>query len=651
MSGCGFLAQALFIITCYILYARTGSQALLAQTLFMTPGLFLWLVVYLHGRQKRLAASEKEELEDIRKGRLSEEIFEEQQLDRMRAHTGLKIFEKYFVPAFSVILSGALAFLSFWNLNVVIRTETMEAMEPLAAVAGMAAVTFFGFLLGKYATGLAHSERYQLLRAPASYLMGNVLTGILLVIAYAMVHFGFPWLEVISAYLIPIFMGIIALEVLLNMVLDIYRPRLPDQEWRPAYDSRLLNLCAEPAGVFETFAAMLDYQFGFKISETWLYSFMQRAILPLLLIQIFALWSLSTLVVIQPGEAAFIERLGRPRLRSPDQEAGLPASLYKPGFHLKLPWPIETIRRIEADNIYRKTVGKLIYEDEPYLERTEMTEMEEETQVQRDENVILWRELHVEPNAGVEAQFLVPSLEEVEIEHAAPSLNLARLMARLHYRIRRDPSSGVDVQSAYNFYYRHEDPHRLIENLAFQTVCKIAASQNFLRWIHIEREEVSRRFARKLQESIDRLELGIDLVYAGLPSIHPPAAVAEAYESVINAYEQKETMINQGKREAVMMVKEAEGEAAERLNRAEAYAYELTEISEAEQSQFQVRLKAYDQAPQVYRFRQHFTAIEDVLAGHHLYIVPVTEKEVNIIDMKGRRPTDILDIDLEDSLR
>ncbi len=655
MSACGFFAQVVFIITCYALYSLTGSEgesnslALLAQTWFMVPGVFLWVVVYLHSRQQRLARVEKEEFEQLKKGRLSEEIFEDQELDRMRAHTGLQIFEKYLVPVFSGLLVVALGVLSWRRLVAVYGAAPAEMSDPLTAVAGMAAVTFFGFLLGKYAVGLARGKGLELLRAPASYLMGNVMTGLLLVVATAMVHFGIGWMETVAAYVIPAFMGVIAVEVAFNMVMDFYRPRVPDQPWRPAYDSRLLNLCAEPAGVFETFAAMLDYQFGFKISETWLYAFMRRAIMPLVVVWLVALWALSSLVVVNPGEAAFIERWGSPRVRESDRTAGLPASLYGPGMHLKLPWPIETARRFESDFIYSKHAGKLMYEDEPFLARTD--EGLEDAPLQQDEDIILWRELHVDPELGREAQFLVPSVVEVEREYGAPPLNIARLIARLHYRIKRGEDGNVDPRAAYSFYYLHGNPHRVLENLAFQSICRIAANQNFLNWIHIERREVSDRFAAMLQESIDRYDLGIELVYAGLPSVHPPAAVSRAYESVINAYEQKETMINQAERDRTRRVKDAEGEAARLLGRAQAYAYELQQVSEAEQLQFQRRLEAFRRAPDVYRARQHFSAIEDVLEGHRLYIVPVTEKEVNIIDLKGRRATDILDLDLERSVR
>ena len=47
---------------------------------------------------------------------------------------------------------------------------------------------------------------------------------------------------------------------------------------RALYDSRLVGVLAQPEGLVATAAQTLDYQFGFKVSETWFYQFLQRSI-------------------------------------------------------------------------------------------------------------------------------------------------------------------------------------------------------------------------------------------------------------------------------------------------------------------------------------------------------------------------------------
>ncbi len=73
-----------------------------------------------------------------------------------------------------------------------------------------------------------------------------------------------------------------AVEMLLTLLLEIYRPRLKGKIARPLYDSRVVGLLAQPESLFTTAAQALDYQFGFKVSETWFFQLLQKN-LPVLL--------------------------------------------------------------------------------------------------------------------------------------------------------------------------------------------------------------------------------------------------------------------------------------------------------------------------------------------------------------------------------
>ena len=77
-----------------------------------------------------------------------------------------------------------------------------------------------------------------------------------------------------------------AVETLVQLVLEIYRPRVKGKVERPLYESRLVGLLGQPEGLITTAAQALDYQFGFKVSETWFYRFFERALGWLLLLQV-----------------------------------------------------------------------------------------------------------------------------------------------------------------------------------------------------------------------------------------------------------------------------------------------------------------------------------------------------------------------------
>jgi regulator of protease activity HflC (stomatin/prohibitin superfamily) len=657
------MLQGVFLLVCWILSTQSGSAAVTAEMWHLMPGVLVWAVVWVHGRQRRLAREEREELEHLKQTRLSEEIFEETELDTMRASSSLLVLEKYFVPVITILLSGSLLFFTYRMTMSTLGVEELTVQQPLTVAVGMVMIGFVGFLIGKYAAGLAESREFALLRASGGYLLGNVIACVLIAVAMGLYHFGMTWGHAVVAWVIPAMMGLVGIELVLNLILDIYRPRVPGQERRPPYDSRLLGLFAEPGGVLKTVASTLDYQFGFKVSETWFYHFMERAIVPLLLIQLFALWLLSAVVVVDPSEAAFIETFGKPIVHPADTGKGLEASVFEPGFHLKWPWPISVARTVPAYTVQSIELGKVreTQERKPW-------QFDPTIRISEEEDVILWRERHIDPNEGYEVSFVVPSSELEEgdepgepqpveqpatapevapapVGEHAPEVNLARLKGILHFRLKTKEDGTVDEDAAFTYCYRQHDLEEHVEKLAYRALCRIAATQDFLRWIAQDRGETVGRFRRMVQEAADEAGLGIEVVYAGIPSVHPPAKTGGAFEGVVTALEQRESYVLQGEVADARMVEGAKADAQESLHQARGYRVRLVQNAEAERDQFTKRLEAYHKSPLVYMFRSYFDTIENTLSNQFLYVVPVTEQEVNIIDLQERLRPQLLELD------
>ncbi len=666
----GLVLQAIFALTCWVLSVQSGSRAVTAEMWHLAVGLVVWAAVLVHGRQRRLAREEREELEQLKETRLSEEIFEETELDTMRASRALLIFERYAIPVITVALSAGLLFLAYRVLSAAFASAALTVAQPVVVAVGMVFIAFGGFLIGKYSAGLAQSPRFRLLRAAGGYVLGNVIACVLIAISMALYHFDVTWGETVVTYAIPAIMSLVGVELLLNLVLDIYRPRVPGQERRPPYDSRLLGLFAEPGGVLKTVASTLDYQFGFKVSETWFYRFMERAIVPLVLIQLLALWLLSALVVVDPYEVAFVETLGTPYVSKADAARGLPASVFQPGFHLKWPWPFAVTRTVPAYKVQSVDVGKIYYPEESQHMAKGIATME-------DPDVILWRERHIDPAIGFEANFLVPSMaatqeeqkdipeesvvkkvEELAEEQAAevlpvseavaeaPEVNLARVVGEIHFRVRQKADGMVDEKAVFQYTYQQADTEEHLRKLAFRALCRIAATQDFIKWIAQERGETVERFEQMVRRAVAEKDLGVEVIFVGIAAVHPPPDTAGAYEDVVTALEEKHSAVLAGEIAQAQMVQGAKAHKAERVSQAEGYSAKTLANAEAEKDQFLVQLQAYKKAPMVYRFRRYFENVERALSDQKIYVVPVTASEVDIIDMQERLRPQLLDLDV-----
>ena len=100
---------------------------------------------------------------------------------------------------------------------------------------------------------------------------------------------------------------LVAIENLLSLIFEIYRPRVATEGARTLYESRLIGLLGQPQGIVTTVAQALDYQFGFKVSETWFYQFLEKALAKIILAQLAVLFVTTMVVIIDPHEKAVVE--------------------------------------------------------------------------------------------------------------------------------------------------------------------------------------------------------------------------------------------------------------------------------------------------------------------------------------------------------
>src|SRR5439155_4303660 len=132
-------------------------------------------------------------------------------------------------------------------------------------------------------------------------------------ITLAVAEAGFPIWDLYVARALVILLGILAVETLIGLVLEIYRPRIKGKAERSLYESRLVGLLGQPEGLITTAEQALDYQFGFNVSETWFYRlFVEKALAVLICLQILALFFSTCVVFIESGEQGLLERKGGP---------------------------------------------------------------------------------------------------------------------------------------------------------------------------------------------------------------------------------------------------------------------------------------------------------------------------------------------------
>ena len=610
----GLVNAAALLVACAVAAALAGyadSAAALTGAVYLGFGFVVAAVSGFQMRLERREALERLEYDEMMRERKDAALFEDTGEDTFIAKRSREQFERYLVPAFTVGL-----LLAQWGAVWLLWERLPEVGPPnlskaALAMAGFGVFSLILFLLGKYSAGLARTKDRRLLRPGGAYLLLGAMICLLVVLTEAGAWFGFERLDGQVARVLVVLLGLAGAESLVNLALEAYRPRGKGKADRLLYESRLVGLLGEPAGLVQTVAQALDYQFGFRVSETWFYKFLERSLGWLVLLQAGILLLSTTFVILEPQEVGIRERFGK---------AG--GKVLKAGLHFKLPWPIDRVYRHPAKEVQTFHIGYTVDEE------------------REKERTLLWTVVHYKE----EVNFLVASGEQEEgsAEEGTVPVNFLTAAIPVQYVI-KDKDEEIK-----NWFYKHSDAKGLLERIGYREVVRYLVNVDVLEIMSDGRRMAAAELQERIQQAADKAELGVEILFVGLQDIHPPVGeqrvtVAAAFEEVIGAVQEKEAAIMEAEAYEAEILPKAKAEAARLLSEAEAYRKARMESAKAAAAQFEQQGKAMAAAPNVFRSRKYFDVLANSLTNVRKYImIPDSVDEVFTIDLEDRIAQDLL---------
>ena len=632
----------------------------------LLSSVFIWFVLCLQFHQRALAEQEKLDVSQMSKGESTGTIFHsktERALFLDISQRRLKLFEKWFIPVFSGLIALYQLGIGFYLLKAIQSDTELVPQKPLLCAIFMTAIAFVSFLLSRYASGMSSQEYWKPLRAGGSILLCIAVLCFVAAIGLALAQFKIFGVITSLGWVIPILLIVIGFETSINVVLDIYRPRVKGQYERSAFDSRLLGIISEPGGIFHTAAGAIDYQFGFKVSQTWFYQLLEKAIVPLVLLSILILYFLSCVVIVAPNEEAIVEHFGNPITAS-----GTVRHIGS-GLHLKWPWPVDVVYKYSAKKIHELNIGFV-----PEIDAKSGEAIREP---------LIWGQTHYQ-----EEYFLLTSSEQLGEKLDVGSVPISLLIAAVPVQYR--------VKDLYSFLYNHNEPAKYLKAICYRELTRFAASAKIETndspgesLLGAGRKEASRILTSNIQAAADKAGLGVEVVFLGFKGLHPPAEVASDYQKAVGAVQQKQALIlkafaernktlgdlagsvedadnlynlvaqYQASKEDKDVAKTAEleqsldvafsqakGEIFSTLRRAQSYSIEKTLLSEATGVRFVSQVKAYLAAPEIYMHQQRLAVLEEGLKDIRKYVVVAGEEDtqVFIVDVQEKLSPDMYDL-------
>ncbi|HWL93028.1 MAG TPA: SPFH domain-containing protein [Phycisphaerae bacterium] len=677
----GGLSLVFALLLAWLAIWSASSSAAVWSAAFQFLGVCgVWTLCYIQLHQQRLLAEERLEvadLERLRKEKLGgvETIFDEEdlaQMDTLAMGRRLRSIQRVLIPVLALgiavfhFIAGFSIFASAWQFppvkNAASIAGVVNAEVILFFTGGFA---FVAFMISRYALGMSRVARWSALRAGGNFMFGASAACLAISIGLLFVISGFSYADDWVAGAIASLLIILSVETIINYILDLYRPRVEGGDHRPFYDSRLLGMFSEPGGILQSVAKAIDYQFGFKVSDTWFYSLLRRQIPYLLLVQAAVILLLTCFVVVPPGHEAVITHLGAVR----------PATA-KPGIHVTWPWPIDGARIIPVQRVQRMELGYAPSEQDREREQNPIIE---------DRPPVLWTKKH----RAQEYKLLVGD-RQISGESKVP-VNLLSVSMPVHWRVRHEDDADV-----IRFDAQSDDVAGIIESLSYRELTRYAASADIadllgaggIAGADMLRERIQKRCD---EAGFDGRGLGVEIVYVGLGGIHPPQDenVAQAYQDVVSAIETKDAKIKAAEGDSAMTRISAAGTEWEQIydaitaedratetnspDRAEktaeverllrtvsagdaralaaeaqrdAYGRLFAEKSSAER--YAIQLAAYRSAPSTYTLRTYLHLVATSMADVRKYVIALQDssKVIYELDLKPPAAVDILGAEL-----
>jgi len=618
LSLVALVLQVLFFLLALLVAKHVNSIAVRVEAWHFLGGAGIWLILLLQFRQRRLAQEERfdaEQYQRMRQEGKDTSVFEGTMAEDQLQIAGRRLvwMEKYLLAIFAVLNAGYLMAIGFWLLKSIIAQENPVLAGGdtlLESVVFMIGLGLVSFLFSRYAVGMSRQDIWRPLRAGGSYLFSNALASITLAVALLIAKKGdYLIIEQIVGYVLATLMIAIGFETILNLLLDAYRPRIKGVYRRAAYESRLLGLFSEPGGLIRTATHAIDYQFGFKVSETWFYKLLEKTVLPMLILQGLILYLMTSLAVVPAGNIAVLERFGNPKnIDSP----------YNSGLHFKLPWPIDKIRNFPVEQTQIVEVGFVRKEpkyDDAGRKIPDMTP-------------ILWTKEHWKEEFSFmlpvarSSAVLVPqpadssqdesSLGQEGVKNIFDMLVVALV---IHYRV---DDIGLYAYGPDGCY---REPHNLIDSICNRQTVHYCATSAIDKLLGAGRQKTTQALKKAINDKVKEHKLGVEIFYVALESVHPPINVAESFEQVVSALQNKQAAILEAQGEVNKTMAEARGDRDTKIYAAESYAFKRATIAQADALRFQQQLEAYQKGREIYLWREFLTVLDQNLGPIRKYVV------------------------------
>ncbi len=273
-----------------------------------------------------------------------------------------------------------------------------------------------------------------------------------------------------------------------------------------------------------------------------------------IVLAVIGLWIVKSCVYeVQPNEVAVVQRFGKF------------TRIDHPGLHFKWPQPIEKATKVLVDYIFKEEFGF----------RT------------------------VRP--GVRTVYAPGNYDEESLVLTG-DLNVVDITWVVQFKI-KDPVA---------FLFNVRNKRKNLRDVSEAVMREVVGDYTFDE-VFVKRLEINNLVKERLQEILDKYNMGILVTKVLLQDVDPPNKVKPAFNEVNAAKQEKERMINEAWEVYNKKIPRARGEAEKIVQEAEGYAAEIVNKAKGDAERFLSVLEEYKKAKEITKKRIYIEKMQEIL--------------------------------------
>jgi len=206
-------------------------------------------------------------------------------------------------------------------------------------------------------------------------------------------------------------------------------------------------------------------------------------------------------------------------------------------------------------------------------------------------------------------------------------LNAATVEWIVQYRI-NDPRQ---------YLFQVRDPGDTLRAVSESVMREVVGDRTVDEVITVGRQEIEVFVLQRLQELVNKYEMGLSIDQVQLKDVNPPDPVRASFNEVNQAQQERVQLVNEANREYNKVVPLARGTADQKIKAAEGYALKRINEAEGDATRFNAMFLEYAKAPEVTRMRMYLETMKSVVPkmGKKIIMDANTNQVLPLLQLDG----------------